>query len=41
MRWLYMSPRQTHFCRMFVPTSAGNFGILGNFEDCPAGNSAD
>jgi hypothetical protein len=41
MQWLHLSPRQTHFCRIFMPTSAGNFGILGNFEDCPAGNSAD
>lgn len=41
MSWLHLSPRQTHFCLMFVPTSAGNYGILGNFEDCPAGNSAD
>jgi hypothetical protein len=39
--WLHPSPRQTHFCMMFVPTSAGNSGVLGSFEDCPAGNSAD
>jgi len=41
MRWLHLSPRHTHFCRMLVPTSAGNYGVFGNFEDCPAGNSAD
>jgi hypothetical protein len=41
MQWLHLWPGQTHFCRMFVPTSAGNLGILGTFEDCPAGNSAD
>ncbi len=41
MQWLRLSPRQTHFCRVFVPTSAGIYGIFGNFEDCPAGNSAD
>ncbi|GEM_PF-6162415 len=41
MQWLHLDPRQTHFCRMFVPTSAGIDGILGTFQDCPAGNSAD
>jgi hypothetical protein len=41
MQWMHLSPRETHFCRIFVPSSAGNFGILGSFEDCPAGNSAD
>jgi hypothetical protein len=41
MQWLHPIPRHTHFCRMFVPASAGNYGILGTFEDCPAGNSAD
>jgi hypothetical protein len=41
MEWLHLAPRQTHFCRIFVPTSAGVDGILGTFEDCPAGNSAD
>jgi hypothetical protein len=41
MEWLHLAPRQTHFCRIFVPTSAGIDGILGTFEDCPAGNSAN
>ncbi len=41
MKLLHLGPRQTHFCRIFVPTSAGIFGILGTFEDCPAGNWAD
>jgi hypothetical protein len=41
MQWLHLSPSHTHFCRMFVPASAGNYGVLGAFEDCPAGNSAD
>lgn len=41
MQWLHLTPSATHFCRMFVPASAGNYGILGTFEDCPAGNSAD
>ncbi len=39
--WLRPSPRHTHFCMMLVPTSAGDNGVLGIFEDCPAGNSAD
>jgi hypothetical protein len=41
MKLLHLGPRQTHFCRVFMPTSAGIYGILGTFEDCPAGNSAD
>lgn len=41
MQWLHRSAHQTHFCRIFVPASAGNYGILGGFEDCPAGNTAD
>jgi hypothetical protein len=41
MQWMHLNSRQTHFCRIFVPASAGNLGILGTFEDCPAGNSAD
>jgi hypothetical protein len=41
MQWLRLSPSHTHFCRIFVPASAGNYGVLGTFEDCPAGNSAD
>jgi hypothetical protein len=41
MSWLHLSPRLTQFCLMFVPTSAGNYGILGSFEDCPAGNTAN
>lgn len=41
MRWMHLGARQTHFCRMFVPSSAGIYGVLGTFEDCPAGNSAD
>jgi len=41
LSWLHFAPHRTNFCLMFVPTSAGNYGILGSFEDCPAGNSAD
>jgi hypothetical protein len=39
--WWHVSPRHTEFCKMFVPQSAGNFGVLGDFEDCPTGNSAN
>ena len=39
--WWHVSPRYTEFCKMFVPQSAGNFGVLGDFEDCPTGNSAN
>jgi hypothetical protein len=39
--WWHLRPRLTQFCKMFVPQSAGNFGVLGDFEDCPDGNSAD
>ena len=41
VQWLHLGPSDTRFCRMFVPASAGNYGILGTFEDCPAGNWAD
>jgi len=41
LSWLPLAARQTHFCMMFVPASAGIYGVLGSFEDCPAGNSAD
>lgn len=39
--WWHVSPRYTEFCKMFVPQSAGNYGVMGDFEDCPAGNSAN
>ncbi len=39
--WWQWKPRDTNFCRIFVPESAGNLGVLGKFEDCPTGNSAD
>jgi hypothetical protein len=38
--WWHWTPRDTKFCRMFIPESAGNLGVLGKFEDCPTGNSA-
>jgi hypothetical protein len=39
--WWHLGPRLTRFCKIFVPESAGNYGVLGDFEDCPDGNSAD
>jgi hypothetical protein len=39
--WWHWQPRHTDFCRMFVPNSVGNLGLLGDFEDCLTGNSAD
>ncbi len=39
--WWHPSPRYTEFCKMFVPQSAGNYGVLGDFEDCPTGNTAN
>jgi hypothetical protein len=38
--WWHWKPRYTQFCKIFVPESMGNLGLLGNFEDCPTGNSA-
>lgn len=38
--WWHWTPRNTRFCRIFVPESVGNLGVLGKFEDCPTGNSA-
>ena len=38
--WWHRQPRETTFCKTFVPQSAGNLGVLGDFEDCPTGNSA-
>jgi hypothetical protein len=39
--WWHPQPRYTQFCRMLVPDSVGNYGVLGSFEDCPMGNSAN
>ena len=39
--WWHRQPRTTQFCKRFVPESVGNLGVLGSFEDCPAGNSVD
>jgi hypothetical protein len=39
--WWHAQPRHTRFCRTLVPDSVGNYGVLGRFEDCSTGNSAD
>ena len=38
--WWHWKPRETSFCKIFVPQSVGNLGVLGDFEDCATGNSA-
>lgn len=39
--WWDWRPHETRFCRVFVPQSVGNLGVLGKFEDCPTGNTAN